>query len=274
MGETTTEQEKVNAYLFEVTSLAKNEDGTVGEERKTICKEYAFVGELDETILDYGKYWDVDTKGGSLNLVAEDGSCIDCGLDCCLNCVYGWGFRGYPVLENVEGLCATRRWFELSLGDERKTVLRVTLLDGMPKIDREKTIANSDISEMALHCVKLYGRPLFEDGDTVGEKDTKYSTVVLRTTLVDELNAMWESYIAAKSGADVAVKLDKYISADSIGRKLRITAKTRDDLDAALKAIGVNNPAEVAPNVVYGNGGADSEAAAFQADVLLTNQLD
>ena len=56
-------------------------------------------------------------------------------------------------------------------------------------------------------------------------------------------------------------------------RKHTTKAKSRADLDAALKAVGVNNPAEVAPNVVYGNGGVDSDAAEFQAYIILTEKI-
>lgn len=270
MGEET--ENKAKAYLFEVTALVKNEDGTVGTERKTEYKGYAYTGKPNEAVLDYGSYWDVDMNG-SLNLVAEDGVCIDSDLDCCVDAVSSCGFRGYPIAVKAGELCDTRRWFELSLGDKRKTTLRVTLLDDLPKISREQTIAASDIGPMALHCVKLYGRPLFEDGDTTCAGDTSRPTCVLRTNLANELNAAWESYIASKSGVSVSVKNMPYIMADAICRKLVITAKSRADLDAALKAVGVNNPAEVAPNVVYGNGGVDSDAAAFQAYIILTEKI-
>lgn len=271
MGEET--ENKAKAYLFEVTALVKNEDGSIGEERQTEFKGYAYTGKPNEAVLDYGRYWDVDDDG-CLNLVAEDGKFIGNGLDCCIENACVHGFRGYPIVEKVKELCDTRRWFEFSLGDERKTMLRVTLLDDLPKISREKTIAASDIGPMALHCVKLYGRPLFEDGDTTCAGVTSHPTWVLRTGLANELNAVWESYIASKSGVSVSVKNEPYIMADAICRKLVITAKSRADLDAALKAVGVNNPAEVAPNAVYGNGGVDSDAAAFQAYIILTEKID
>ena len=266
-------ENKAKVYLFEVTTLVKNEDGTVGTERKTEHKDYAFDGDPDKSVLDYGRYWEY-SNDGCLNLVSEDGMFIENGLDCCIENACACGFRGYPIVEKVKELCDTRRWFEFSLGDERKTMLRVTLLDDLPKISREKTIAASDISVMGLHCVKLYGRPLFEDGDTTCAGITSHPTWVLRTGLANELNAVWESYIASKSGVSVSVKNMPYIIADAICRKLVITAKSRADLDAALKAVGVNNPAEVAPNVVYGNGGVDSDAAAFQADIILTEKID
>lgn len=272
MGEET--ENKAKAYLFEVTTLVRNEDGSIGEERQTNFKGYALVNDLDNSVVDYGEYWEHDDIGGNLHLVAEDGSGVESDLDVTISCVNEWGFCKYPVVEKLEELCDTRRWFEFSLGDERKTMLRVTLLDDLPKISREKTIAASDIGAAALHCVKLYGRPLFEDGDTTFAGDTSRPTWVLRTGLANALNAVWESYIASKSGVSVSVKNMPYIMADAICRKLVITAKSRSDLDAALKAVGVNNPAEVAPNVVYGNGGVDSDAAAFQAYIILTEKID
>lgn len=274
MGEIEIKAAKAKAYLFDVTGLVKNDDGTVGTERKTLFKGYALDGnKVDEAILDFGNYWEHDVSGGRLNLVAEDGTFIDTCVDPCLENACDYGFRGYPLASKLDELCDTRRWFELRLGDVYDTTLRVTLLDEIPRISREKTIKESDLGVMGLHCVKLYGRPLFEDGDTVNEKNTKASTGVLRTALAQELNAMWESYIAQKSGATVSVKLDNVPSADSIYRSLVIVAKTRADMDAALAAIGVNNPGEVEPNVVYGNGGADSDPAAYEVKVYLSNDL-
>ena len=43
----------------------------------------------------------------------------------------------------------------------------------------------------------------------------------------------------------MSVKLSNYPSADSVCRQLTIVAKTRADMDSALAAIGVNNPAGI-----------------------------
>lgn len=273
MSEIKIEQAKAKAYLFEITSLVKNDDGTVGTERKTVTKEYALDGgKIDESIVDYGNYWDCDSSG-CLNLIAEDGAYIYSDADSCLEIASDHGFRGYPLAEKFDELCDTRRWFELRLGDVCDTTLRVTLLDDIPHISREKTIKESDLGVMGLHCVKLYGRPLFEDGDTRGGKDTRYATQVLRTALAQELNAMWESYIKQKSGVTVSVKLTDDLADDATYRCLVIVAKSRADMDAALAAIGVNNPGEVEPNVVFGNGGADSAPAAYEVRVALTSRI-
>jgi hypothetical protein len=273
MSEIKIEQAKAKAYLFEITSLVKNDDGTIGTERKTLFKGYTLDGgKVDEAILDCGDYWKYDPDG-CLNLVTEDGRFIDTSVDCCLENAYAHGFRGYPLAEKLDELCDTRRWFELRLGDVCDTTLRVTLLDEIPRISRENTIKASELGVMGLHCVKLYGRPLFEDGDTVGGKDTSASTCVLRTALKQELNAMWESHIKQKSGVTVSVKLIDDQSADSTLRHLVIVAKTRADMDAALSAIGVNNPGDVEPNVVFGNGGADSAPAAYEVRVILTDNI-
>ena len=92
---------------------------------------------------------------------------------------------------------------------------------------------------------------------------------MFRPNLLKELGRCWEELIAhRKDGLEVAVTVVEDFSAVSTVRTMRIAAKTREELGAALNAVGVLRPDEVEPDVVFGRGDAPTT---FVANVRLTD---
>lgn len=264
------QKEELKVYLFEVTTDAKDETGQPCG-RGAAVKVYAFDGDPAPTV-EYNKYWDHGCDG-NLNLTAKDGSWIENNLDSALDSVGEEGFRPQmnTIVKLVDALEEPGKWFELCLGDERNTKLRVTRLQGLPEIDVEATIENSDLNVMQKWAIHIDGKPLFDEGGTLYGKGSLNTTTVFRPNLLKELGRCWEELIAhRKDGLEVAVTVVEDSSADSTVRTMRIAAKTREELGAALNAVGVLRPDEVEPDVVLGRGDAPTT---FVANVRLTDVI-
>jgi hypothetical protein len=263
------EQNKLKVYLFEGTRNKKNEDGTVSAERETFFQSYAFEGDPKPRV-DYNRYWEFGD--GCLNLVAEDGREISGDVSSTIEWAYDSGFRGVDIGKMVYGLDAPGKWTEVCLGDEFATTLRVTMLGDLPKVDRERTVRNSDLAPMQQHRVLVDGVPLFPEGGAIESGNPKVPTFVLRPELAKELDKMWETHIHRETRAvSVKVKVDtSYHSADSIDRKLTIEANTRSELDAALATIGVLKPEAIVPDFVSGEG---DEPRRYVATVVLSTEV-
>lgn len=263
------QKEELKVYLFEGTRNKKNEDGTVSAERETFFQVYAFAGDPKPRI-DYNRYWEFGD--GCLNLVAEDGHEI-VDIDLAVQWAYDSGFSGVDIRKMVDSLDTPGKWTEVSLGDGFDTKLRVSRLLGLlPKVDRERTVRNSDLSPMQQHRILVDGVPLFPEGGAIEADNPKVPTFVLRPELAKELCDVWEKYIYHKTKAvSVKVKVDiSYYSADSIDRKLIVEAETRGDLDAALAAIGVLKPEAIIPDYVSGEG---DKPRRYVATVVLSTAL-
>lgn len=264
------QKEGLKVYLFEVTRDAKDETGQPCG-RGAAVKVYAFDGDPAPTV-EYNKYWDHGCDG-NLNLTAKDGSWIENSLDSALDSVGEEGFRPQmnTIVKLVDALEEPGKWFELCLGDERNTKLRVTRLRGLPEIDVEATIENSDLNVMQKWTIRINGKPLFDEGGTLYGKGSLNTTTVFRPNLLKELGRCWEELIAhRKDGLEVAVTVVEDSSADSTVRTMRIAAKTREELNRALNAVGVLRPDEVDPDVVVGQGDAPTT---FVANVRLTDVI-
>lgn len=233
------------AYRVTVTTLkpVDKETGKRPEGRDVILDAYAYSGNLPEDYVDFGSYWDEDDNG-YVELRTGDGREVS-DLNRIMEYVNDNGFMHLEI-PRPEDLGADRRWFEFPLpGAADGRLLRVELLDGLPKLDADRTRADSELTIMAQHRVKIGGVPLFRDGDVhtpCGE--------VLRTDLDDGINEMWRERIRERGGVDVAVK----VYAEPDGRNFVITAKSREDLRAALGALLVGQPEKIAPSVEYGTG--------------------
>lgn len=263
------EKNELKVYLFEGTCNKKNEDGTVSAERETIFQTYAFVGDPKPRV-DYNRYWEFGD--GCLCLVAEDGREIVSAVDSAIDWACDSGFRGVDIRKMVDDLDTPGKWTEVSLGDNLDTKLRVTMLEGLPKVDCKRTVMNSDLSPMQQHRVLVDGVPLFPEGGAVEAGNPKVPTFVLRPELAKELDEVWEKYIYHKAQeVSVKVKVDaSYCSADSIVRKLTVEANTRSELNVALAAIGVLKPEEIVPDYVSGEG---DEPRRYVATVVLSTEV-
>ena len=264
------EKEELKVYLFEVTRDKKAEEGQPPCGRESPVAEYAFTGDPKPRV-DYNRYW--DHGDGCLNLVAKDGHCVDGELNTALNLVGDYNFRPQisTIVKLVETLEKPGKWFELTAGDERNTKLRVTRLQGLPEIDVEATRRNSDLNVMQMWAVRIDGQPLFDEGGTINGRGSLHTTTVFRPKLLQELGRYWEELIAhRKDGLEVAVTVVEDSSADSTVRTMRIAAKTREELNRALNAVGVLRPDEVDPDVVVGQGDAPTT---FVANVRLTDVI-
>jgi hypothetical protein len=265
------QNKELMVYKFEATRLKKNEDGTVSDEIETIACGYAFEGDPSPRI-EYNRYWEFGD--GCLSLISKDGRAVDSCVDSMLEWMYDQGFRGVDINKMIDRLDAPGKWAEVCLGDAVKTMLRVTRLKGLPEIDREATIRDSDLSPAQQHCVKIDGVPLFPEGGTVNASNPKAPTLVLRPDLVRELGKVWEEVIYSRGGVKVHVEADAaYRHSESAGgatARLTIKAPTRKELDSALCAVGVLRPQDVEPDVVEGQ---DGETTRFTATVILTTDV-
>lgn len=264
------EKNELKVYLFEVTRDIKGED-ELHHGRESTVAEYAFTGDPAPTV-EYNRYWDHGCDG-CLNLVAKDGRCIDGELDCAIDCVGNCGFRAQmkTIVKLVDTLEEPGKWFELYLGDALNTKLRVTRLQGLPEIDVEATKRNSDLNVMQMWTIHIDGKPLFDEGGTLYGKGSLNTTTVFRPNLLKELGRCWEELIARrKDGLEVAVTVVEDSSADSTVRTMRIAARSREELDRALNAVGVLRPDEVEPDVVIGQ---DHSPTTFVANVRLTDVI-
>lgn len=257
-------------YLFEVTQDALNpETEEPTGERETSFAEYAFRGD-PSPVVDYGDYW---TFGdGCISLVAMDGRCIESDLESVVEALSDshYGFKGSLIRELAGMLDSAGKWVETSAAN-RNGKLRITRLSCLPEIDPEATIDHSDLNEMQMWRIRINGKPLFDEGGTVGGDKPSRTTVLFRPNLEKELGEVWKTFIAAKCGATVDVSVDNSdISADCVTRSLEISAPTMDDLSLALGAIGVKDPAKVKPNVVFGEG---DEAKSFVARVRIVEKV-
>lgn len=263
------QKEELKVYLFEVTRDKKAEEGQPPCGRESPVAVYAFDGDPAPTV-EYNKYWDHGCAG-NLNLMAKDERWIENNLDSALDSVGEEGFRPQmnTIVKLVDTLEEPGKWFELCLGDERNTKLRVTRLQGLPEIDVEATIENSDLNVMQKWVIRINGKPLFDEGGTLYGKGSLNTTTVFRPNLLKELGRCWEELIAhRKDGLEVAVTVVEDSSADSTVRTMRIAAKSREELGRALNAVGVLRPNEVEPDVVIGQG---DEPTTFVANVRLTD---
>lgn len=262
------DKNELKVYRFEATCLKKNEDGTVSEERETLACGYAFEGDPSPRI-EYNSYWNFGS--GCVSFVSKDGKPVEPDVNSEIEWMNDVGFRGVDIRKMVDGLDAPGRWAEVCLGDAAKTTLRVTRLQGLPELDPEATIRNSDLSPAQQHRVKIDGVPLFPEGGTVNALNPKTPTLVLRPNLGCEIDKVWEEFIRIRCGALVRVTVDTTChSADSEAVKLTIKAPTREDLDGALCAIGVLHPKDVEPDVVDGEG---DKPTGFTATVILTTDV-
>lgn len=262
------QKKELKVYKFEATRLRKNEDGTVSDERETFACEYTFEGDPSPRV-EYNRYWEFGD--GCLDLVSKDGKVVDSDLGGAVEWLYELGFRGVDVHKMVDGLEAPGRWAEVCLGDAVKTTLRVTRLQELPEIDREATVRGSDLSPAQQHRVKIDGVPLFPEGGTVNASNPKTPTLVLRPELGRELGKVWEESIRVRSGAIVNVTVDTtYHSADSVSVKLTVKAPTREELNSALRAVGVLHPQDIEPDAVDGEG---DKPTGFTATVVLTTEV-
>lgn len=264
------QKQELKVYLFEVTRDKNDEDGQPCG-RVSPVAVYAFDGDPAPTV-EYNKYWDHGCDG-NLNLTAKDQRWIENNLDSALDSVGEEGFRPQmnTIVKLVDALEEPGKWFELCLGDERNTKLRVTRLQGLPEIDVEATIENSDLNVMQKWVIHINGKPLFDEGGTINGKGSLYTTTVFRPNLLKELGRCWEELIAhRKDGLEVAVTVVEDSSADSTVRTMRIAARTREELGRALNAVGVLRPDEVEPDVVIGRGDAPTT---FVANVRLTDVI-
>lgn len=261
-------KEELKVYKFEVTGLRKNEDETVSDERKTLACGYAFEGNPSPRV-DYNRYWEFGD--GCISLVSKDGKPVESDVNSEIAWMYDMGFNGVDIHKMVDGLDAPGKWAEVCLGDAAKTTLRVTRLQGLPEIDPEATIRESDLSPAQQHRVKIDGVPLFPEGGTVNASNPKTPTLVLRPELGRELGKVWEDFIRIHNGAIVSVTVDTANrSADSANAKLTIKAPTRKELDGALCAVGVLHPQDIEPDVVDGEGG---KPTGFTATIVLTTEV-
>lgn len=264
------QKNELMVYKFEATRLKKNEDGKVSDERETVACGYAFEGN-PSPLVEYNDYWKVGDGYGCLNLVSKDGNPVDPNLNLAMEMMYDQGFRGVDINEMVDGLDAPGKWVEVCLDDAVKTTLRVTRLQGLPEVDPEATIRNSDLTPAQQHRVKIDGVPLFPEGGVVNASDPKTPTLVLRPNLERELGQVWKEFIRVRNGAIVDVAVDTaYHSADSVDVKLMIKASTREELDSALHAVGVLRAQNVAPDFVEGEGDGPT---GFTATVILTTEV-
>ena len=262
------QKNELKVYKFEATHLKKDEDGTVSGELETIACGYAFTGDPSPRV-DYNHYWDFGD--GCLNLVSKDGRAVESDVNSTIEWMNDSGFRGVDISKMVDGLDAPGKWAEVCLGDAVKTTLRVTRLQGLPEIDVEATLRDSDLTPAQQHRVRIDGVPLFPEGGTVGASNPKTPTLVLRPELARELGKVWEEVIRARSGAAVHVEVDTtYSSADSATAKLTVKASTREELDGALCAVGVLRPQNIEPDVVDGEG---DKPTGFTATVVLTTEV-
>lgn len=263
------QKKELYVYKFEATRLKKNEDGAVTDERETFACGYAFEGDPSPRV-DYNRYWEFGD--GCVNLVSKDGKSVDSCIDNMIEWMCDLGFRGVNIRKMLDGLNTPGKWAEVCLGDDVKTMLRVTRLTEMPEIDPEATIRDSDsLSPGQQHRIKIDGVPLFPEGGAVNASNPKSPTIVLRPELGRELGKVWEEVIHTRCGAIVNVTFDvAYHSADSVDAKLTIKATTRKRLDDALCAIGVLRPQDIEPDVVEGDG---SETTGFTATVILTTEV-
>ena len=229
------------------------------EGRDTVLDAFAFSGNLPEDRVDYGNYWEED-DGGYLELrTGDDREVAD--LNRIMEYVDDNGFRNVAV-PRPEGLNADKRWFEVPLpGADDGRLLRVELLDELPKIDADKTRAHSALGIMAQHRVKINGVPLFRDGDVHGG-------AALRTDLNAVVNEMWHERIKNRGGVDVWVEVAS--ETPGTNRIFTITAKSREDMRAALCALGVGQPEKIVPTVEYGVG---ENITAVVAKVALASRI-
>jgi hypothetical protein len=230
------------AYRITITTLkpVDKETGKRPEGRDVVLDVYGFSGNLPEGYVDYGNYWDEDGDGYLELRTGEGREVVD--LVRAMEYVDDYGFRDVKV-PRPEELGADRRWFEVPVpGSDDGRLLRVELLDELPKLDADRTRADSELSLMAQHRVKINGVPLFRDGDVrCGE--------ALRTDFGDVVDEMWRARIKERGGVDVGVK----VVPTPCGREFTVTAKSRDDLRAALRALGVRQPEKIVPSVEYGD---------------------
>lgn len=262
------QKDKLEVYKFEATHLRKNEDGTVSDEIEKIACGYAFEGAPSPSI-EYNRYWDFGS--GSLNLVSKDGMSVEPNIDIMVEWMCDHGFRGVDIGNMVDRLDTPGKWAEVCLGDDVKTTLRVTRLQGFPEIDREATVKSSDLSPAQQHRVKIDGVPLFPEGGTVNASNPKTPTMVLRPELGRELGKVWEEFIRVRCGALVNVTVYTANSCrDYANAQLTVKAPTRKELDSALSAIGVLRPQEIEPDVVEGEG---DETTGVAATVTLTARV-
>lgn len=263
-------KDPLKVYRYEVTALKDNGGQTYGPERQAIKHGYAYSGD-PMPYVDYGDYWSLGD--GNLNLaVANTGDLLD-PVDLMMVYLTDDGFSESAVRAMIDDLDYPGKWAEISLGTKEKPRIRITRLSKLPEIDPVRTVENSELNVMQQHSIKINGVPLFKDGEFrrgVGAA----TTTVLRTDIGNLINGVYERFIEVQTGKRVTVSVDhRNFSADSITRRITLSAKSRADLDAALGALGVLKPGEIDADLTEGevDGGC---ATRFVTTVTFTDNID
>lgn len=198
---------------------------------------YATDGIGDKDIVDFGNYWDLNNDD-YLRLHTEDDKFVYVDLD---------EFSEVFLDDKCDWktLDWTRDISSLSIGGWHEAVhnnwkVRITRIAELPRLSKARTLKESDLSIEAKTRIKIYGVPLFREGEALHNK-------VYMPRFTELINEVWENYIRQKSGG-VAVKIavdESMPSADYYSRDITMTADTEDALRNAISALGCVNPAEV-----------------------------
>ena len=237
--------------------------GRVPGECPCTMREIEFEGGVPRETVNMGEYWELGHEG-SLQLVSDDGTLI--GGDAPLDSLE------LPV--DVRRACLAslerpgdwaEREFRSGPKEEGPRKLRITWLAEPPKVSAERTLRASELSDAEKSRIRVYGKPLLEEGSLVGDN------LVWKPDL---LAAVSDAVMARLKAIAPEVTRARLLLSGSDGRKaafrLDVRAESRDALVKALEAAGVKGADALKLDVMRGRADGSTEAA---AQVTFTDSL-
>lgn len=238
--------------VWDIVSTFIGEDG----ETKTEFHEYGIDRDFPVSVVEYGGYWDYGN--GFLCVHAEDGLPIRqvCEISDCWDIGDKFDECAYDL--------TVGEWAEWKSGNGKLTI-RVTRLSELPKISVEKTVKYSDLSYAQMNRVKVYGKPLFSEGDV--EDD---GVSCLRPNIANEINAIWTEYVCARCDGEISVTVDER-HLNKIEKSVTVVAPNKDILFNALHVLGVTEPDKV--KIIWTVGDGDS-IRRISAKIVLSSSVN
>lgn len=238
--------EAIKGWRFEVSSEAERKAAEMSGE--TYVPQTELLGEYPPEELVLGE--DLED---SITLMTAAGERVS---DSFLKTCERMKLNRYTVAALADKVTAANGWIEGDgfLGDARgEKKLRITALAERPKINLDRTVMESDLSEREMTLITIGGKQLIGPGKTLSDKGGVYQPDFVAT-----LRSLIETGVKQKTGVDAKIELTEITTegADYNSAAYTLECGSEEDALKVLKeAFGITDPESLKPKWI-----ADPEA--------------
>ena len=238
--------EAIKGWRFEVSSEAERKAAEMSGE--TYVPQTELLGEYPPEELVLGK----DLEDSITLMTAEGVRVSDSFLKTCER----MKLNRYTVAALADKVNAANGWIECGdlPGDTtREKKLRLTALAERPKINLDRTVMESDLSECEMTQITIGGKQLLGPGKTLNDRNRIY-----QPDFVGTLRSLIETGIKQKTGVDAKVEVTDITTegADYNSAAYTLECGSEEDAQKVLKeAFGIIDPESLKPKWI-----ADPEA--------------